>query len=72
MEIEGFFSDLAVAVVFLAQINSKIQDVPEFNGKQFTRVSEMRVFRCMFYLLTRIVRPDIFVETSVHSSCDGP
>jgi predicted O-methyltransferase YrrM len=66
-EVEECFGDLVGDEAFLAQINAKIKDVPEFGGKQFTHVSEMRVFRCMLYLLTRIVQPEIFVETGVHN-----
>lgn len=66
-DIEGYWNDLTKDEEFLAQINLKIKDVPEFGGKQFEHVSEMRVFRCMLYILTRILTPNVFVETGVHN-----
>jgi len=66
-EIEGYWNDLTSDRGFLQEINRSICSVPEFNGKQFIHVSEMRVFRCLLYLLTRIKKPEIIIETGVHN-----
>lgn len=50
---------------FLSELNLAIKEVPEFAGVQFSHVSELRLYRCMLYLFTRIFRPDVFVETGV-------
>jgi len=66
-EIEGYWNDLTSDQIFLQEINRIIHNVPEFSGKQFTHVGEMRVFRCLLYLLTRIKKPETFIETGVHN-----
>ena len=65
--LDSYLKDLLNAREFLDQINHNIRDVNEFQGKQFSDVSEMRVFRVLLYLLTRIKRPESFVETGVHN-----
>lgn len=65
--LNGYLADLRGDHAFLAAINDAIRDVPEFNGKQFSDVAEMRVYRVMLYLLTRAVKPRVFVETGVHN-----
>jgi predicted O-methyltransferase YrrM len=52
---------------FLAAINDAIRDVADFQGKQFAKASEMRVYRCLLYLAVRALRPQIFVETGVQN-----
>lgn len=64
-QLQSCYDELRTSHPFLAAINQKIKDVPEFAGVHFTDVSEFRVYRCLLYLLTRVVRPETFVETGV-------
>jgi len=66
-ELEAYWNELQEDAEFLAAINQAVQDVPEFSGKQFQHLSELRPYRCMLYILTRTVRPGIFIETGVHN-----
>ena len=66
-EVDQYLNDLHNDAGFLSLINERIKDVPEFSGKQFQSVSEMRVYRVMLYLVTRILKPRIYVETGVHN-----
>jgi hypothetical protein len=50
---------------FLDSINASIQGVADFGGKQFNDIAEMRLFRTLLYLATRVRRPEIFIETGV-------
>lgn len=52
---------------FIAAINDKIRDVPAFAGKQFDSAAQMRAYRCMLYLVTRVSKPRTFVETGVQN-----
>jgi len=52
---------------FLDSINASIRGVADFGGKQFTDVAEMRVYRTLLYLATRVRRPEIFIETGVQN-----
>ncbi len=63
----GYWSDLNDDRQFLAAINDKIRDVPEFSGKQFDRAVEMRAYRCLLYLVARVAKPEVFVETGVQN-----
>lgn len=63
--LQAFFDELQGSHAFLAHLNRKIQDVPEFAGVQFKSVDELRLYRCLLYLFTRTIRPEIFVETGV-------
>jgi len=64
-ELRAWFDDLAGCETFLADLNHAIEDVTEFAGVQFTSVTELRLYRCLLYLLTRAFRPRVFVETGV-------
>ncbi|HSE65818.1 MAG TPA: class I SAM-dependent methyltransferase, partial [Gemmatimonadales bacterium] len=66
-EIEGYWKELKEDREFLAAINKAIEPVTEFSGKQFRDPAELRPYRCMLYILTRAVRPEVFVETGVHN-----
>ena len=63
--LQTFYDELQESQAFLADLNRAIQDVPEFAGVQFRHVSELRLYRCLLYLLTRAFRPEVFVETGV-------
>lgn len=63
----GYVADLRADDRFLSSINAAIRDVPEFGGKQFTDVAEMRVYRVMLYLAARALKPRTFIETGVHN-----
>lgn len=65
--LERYWGDLQHNGTFLRDLNDAIRDVPEFMGKQFTHVDELRVFRCLLYLLVRATRPRVVVETGVHN-----
>jgi hypothetical protein len=65
--LHGYWDDLNAGTGFLASINDAIRPVPEFNNVQFSNVSQMRAYRCLLYLATRVLRPDVFIETGVHN-----
>src|SRR6266496_5089553 len=64
-QLETYYNELQASQEFLAALNKAISDVPEFAGVQFGHVSELRVYRCLLYLFTRTIQPNIFVETGV-------
>ena len=66
-EISGYWEDLQGDGDFLAAINRAVAGVPEFGGKTFRCASEFRSYRCMLYLATRALRPEVFIETGVHN-----
>lgn len=63
--LRGYWSDLESDTSFIAAINENIRDVPEFAGKKFQSAAELRAYRCLLYLVTRIAQPEIFIETGV-------
>lgn len=65
--LERYWGDLQGNQTFLRDLNDAVRDVPEFAGKQFAHVDELRVFRCLLYLLVRATRPEVVVETGVHN-----
>lgn len=65
--LHGYLADLDADREFIATINEKIRDVEAFAGKQFDRAAEMRAYRCMLYLVARVSKPRIFVETGVQN-----
>lgn len=64
-ELRTYYADLQSRRECLSALNTTIRDVPEFSGVQFQHVKDLRMYRSLLYLLTRIVQPDIFVETGV-------
>lgn len=62
-----YYNDLSADKDFLAEINEAVRPVPEFSNKQFVSVDEMRAYRCLLYLATRVAQPDVFIETGVHN-----
>src|SRR4051812_9989904 len=66
-EFEGYWAELQDDRQFLQELNRSIEGVDEFSGRQFRSAAELRPYRCMLYLFTRAVRPDVFVETGVHN-----
>jgi predicted O-methyltransferase YrrM len=65
--INAYWNDLNADVPFLSNINDSIKNVAAFGGRQFQTASEMRAFRCLLYVMTRIVKPTVFIETGVHN-----
>ena len=65
--VEAYWADLNGDQDFLPAINAAIKDVPEFGGKQFVSASDMRTFRCLLYMMTRIAKPEVYIETGVHN-----
>jgi predicted O-methyltransferase YrrM len=63
--LRGYYSDLENDTSFLEAINDNIRDVPEFAGKNFKSAAELRAYRCLLYLITRVAQPEIFIETGV-------
>ena len=61
--LQQYLKDLRGNKIFLDNINKAVKDVPEFHGKQFKSVDELRVFRCLMYLVVRIAKPKIMIET---------
>ena len=63
--LEGYYADLQSSDELLSALNELIRDEPRFAGVQFRHVRELRVYRSLLYLITRVVRPKVFVETGV-------
>ena len=61
----NFYDDLCNDTSFLSDINAKVKNVPQFNGKQFEHIDELRVYRCLLYLLVRYLKCNTVVETGV-------
>ncbi len=49
--LERYWGDLQGNQTFLRDLNHAVRDVPEFAGKQFAHVAELRVFRFPLYRL---------------------
>lgn len=64
-EIKQHWDDLQADKQFLIDLNSAVRDVPEFAGACFKHVTDLRIYRCLLYLFTRAIEPEIFVETGV-------
>lgn len=64
-QLQAYHDDLRQSSSFLSDLNRAIQNVPEFAGVRFAHVNELRLYRCLLYLFTRVFRPQIFVETGV-------
>lgn len=64
-EIESFYGDLNHDKEFLESLNEKISGVPAFDGKTFLHVRELHAYRSLLYLITRVTRPSVFIETGV-------
>ena len=62
-DLERYYAELQSSVDFLEDLNKAVSDVPEFPGVRFESVDELRLYRCLLYVLTRVVRPNVFVET---------
>jgi predicted O-methyltransferase YrrM len=52
---------------FLESLNRVIQGVPEFSEARFSHVGDLRLYRNLLYLLTRVMKPRVCVETGVHN-----
>lgn len=66
-DLRCYLNDLDADADFLSAINDKIRDVDTFAGVQFSSASQMRTYRILLYLATRVAKPEIFVETGVHN-----
>jgi predicted O-methyltransferase YrrM len=64
-DLEGYCDDLAGAEDFLAELNRLISGVAGFEGAHFQHVADLRVYRSLLYLVTRVAQPSVFVETGV-------
>ena len=65
--LRGYWADLSGDQEFISAINDQIRGVDAFAGKQFVHAGEMRAYRCMLYLVTRVAKPRVFVETGVQN-----
>ncbi|MBF0627494.1 MAG: class I SAM-dependent methyltransferase [Magnetococcales bacterium] len=63
--LERMLDDLAQDSLFLSGINAKIAGVQEFQGRSFSHPDDLRVYRILLYLVTRVFKPHVFVETGV-------
>jgi predicted O-methyltransferase YrrM len=63
--LEQYYKDLRDDSRFLSEINQNVCGVESFGTKSFTDVSELRLYRSLLYLTTRIIKPSVFVETGV-------
>ncbi|HEY1377404.1 MAG TPA: class I SAM-dependent methyltransferase [Gemmataceae bacterium] len=50
---------------FLEALNAKVRGVPEFAGVRFTSPADLRLYRSLLYLFTRVTVPEVYVETGV-------
>jgi predicted O-methyltransferase YrrM len=66
-DLNGYWDDLQADHEFLAAINRAVDGVAEFAGTSFRHPSQFRTYRCMLYVVTRALRPELFVETGVHN-----
>jgi len=64
-DLQAFCDDLVRADDFLAELNQIISGVPGFQGTHFHHVADLRAYRSLLYLVTRVAQPDVFVETGV-------
>lgn len=64
-QLQTYYDELQASQDFLAALNNVIKNVPEFSGVRFQHINDLRVYRCMLYLITRVIKPEIFVETGV-------
>ncbi len=65
--VDSYWQDMNRDYRFLSDINDKVKDVPEFSGVRFVNPGQLRTYRCLLYLITRIVKPAMFLETGVHN-----
>jgi predicted O-methyltransferase YrrM len=61
--VEGYLADLEASTDFLDALNASVDDVPEFEGVHFTKVDDLRLYRCLLYVLVRVTQAETFVET---------
>lgn len=66
-DLAGYLTDLRADKWFLSAINEAIADVPEFSGRQFRDVAELRTYRILLYLAARHRKPEVFIETGVQN-----
>ena len=63
--LQDYYADLKGSSSFLDAFNESIDGVPEFQGTFFRSVNDFRAYRCLLYVVTRCVKPQVFVETGV-------
>jgi len=61
--LKGYYSELRSSVDFLGDLNTAVANVPEFPGVHFDDVDDLRLYRCLLYVVTRAVQPNVFIET---------
>ena len=61
--LESYLAALESSDEFLAGMNALVSGVPEFDGVVFRSVDDLRLYRCLLYLLVRLEKPETFVET---------
>ncbi|HEX4703412.1 MAG TPA: class I SAM-dependent methyltransferase [Pseudonocardiaceae bacterium] len=61
--LESYYRELQLSTDFLEDLNNAVKTVPEFHGAHFDSVDDLRLYRCMLYVLTRAVQPNVFIET---------
>jgi predicted O-methyltransferase YrrM len=64
-DLDIYYQDLKAADSFLGEINAKINGVESFHQKFFKHVNELHLYRSLLYLITRVAKPSIFLETGV-------
>jgi predicted O-methyltransferase YrrM len=64
-QLQRYWDDLRASYGFLEDFNRVINNVAEFSGVKFSDVRDLRNYRCLLYLLTRALRPVVFIETGV-------
>ena len=61
--LKGYYEELRSNADFVEKLNVAVSGVPQFAGAHFDDVDDLRLFRCLLYVLTRALQPSVFVET---------
>jgi predicted O-methyltransferase YrrM len=61
--LKRYYEELRSSADFLEELNRAVSNVPEFPGVHFDNVDDLRLYRCLLYVLTRAVQPNVFIET---------
>jgi len=65
-DVHAYWRDLESADSFFSALRALAAEVPEFREARFVRpLEDLRVFRCLLYLIVRISRPMVVVETGM-------
>jgi predicted O-methyltransferase YrrM len=61
--LKGYYEELRSDADFLEELNRAVDNVPEFPDVYFDNVDDLRLYRCLLYVVTRAIKPNVFIET---------